>query len=255
SPEGDSDSDDEEAEGDIQSDAPSGAIGSRANKKSMSIDDEAAESEAAKKAEAEAAAESSQQAVEVIITQIETVTEINASAMWSDSDFERNAATDAFSDDFSDVGNLGESDGAVASDDAEANATHTAALIESASPTVDLNSDAEGMDLVTQLVHEASDAKSDVNEAPSIVVLASIDEEYEEEFFSDASVRTPSSQRSAESDATEFDVPHVMRNSAEKIRGIDKDAAPEKDESGVRGIEPIPDVSAIKENQNRAMNI
>ncbi|KAJ2452256.1 hypothetical protein EV183_003045 [Coemansia sp. RSA 2336] len=93
-----------------------------------------------------------------------------------------------------------------------------------------VNSDGEEVEFVTQLVPDS--ARKNVNETPSVVVMASIDEEFEEDYVTDSAKPND-------------DAVHVQRIAAD-----DDDDSPV-----VRGAEPTPDIDVVKQSQNRAINI
>ncbi|KAJ2809672.1 hypothetical protein H4S07_003120, partial [Coemansia furcata] len=112
-----------------------------------------------------------------------------------------------------------------------------------------VNSDGEEVQFVTQLVPDEKEEKADrarANESPSIVVMASIDEEYEEDY--DAKPHASPARWDSASDAV---APMgVQRMAAHAMNGDSYDEA-----DRVRGVEPTPDLGIVKESQNRAINI
>ncbi|KAJ2783995.1 hypothetical protein H4R18_001387 [Coemansia javaensis] len=199
----------------------------------------------ARKALSEAAAESARQAAEIETTHIEAAMSEAESGFNHGSGIERGAMASLFNheDDDDDVSASG---AAVASGRAASGASEDDYEFET---DASANSDGEEVELLTKIMSDAAAKKSKVVESPSIVVMASIDEEYEEEFFSDShtsvhksTARTTTFEKAAPS------VTRVQRNAVDD----DNDGA---DEKAVRGAEPTPDVSVLRESQNRAINI
>ncbi|KAJ2846252.1 hypothetical protein GGI22_006302, partial [Coemansia erecta] len=192
--------------------------------------EEDAESMAAHKALAEALAESSKQAIEVSLTELETA---EGSSVHASGIARGQEASDELESDLDMVTN--------ASDDEiefETNAS--------------VNSDGEEVEFVTELVPAHTSKNALVNESPSIVVMASIDEEFEEEYFTQST--SPASTTGADAKPEkETSVSAVQRDAADAEDDTHDDA--DADEKLVRGAEPVPDVNMIKESQNRAMNI
>ncbi|KAJ2780470.1 hypothetical protein GGI15_003527 [Coemansia interrupta] len=174
---------------------------------------------AARKALSEALVESVKQAVDEGVTELENVASDSA-----DSDFS------GIVRDATDASDGSERKSASEEDDDYEYETHGG-----------VNSDGDEVEFVTQLVADEVTKKAKVAESPSIVVMASIDEEYEEEYF------TGASSTSAATAAGE--VGHVQRNA------LDAQEDDVEEDKVIPGIEPTPDVGLIKESQNRAINI
>ncbi|KAJ1866549.1 hypothetical protein LPJ78_001715 [Coemansia sp. RSA 989] len=229
--------------------AKSTATQSRSSaRQSMAVENDAEKE--ARKALSEAAAESFQQVVDIEAT----LSESAMSAEASDEPLVARAAASG-NDDASDnaSGHDDASDNASGHDDASDNASDNASghddasdnASDNASDELDyefeteagVNSDGEEVEFVTQLVPDS--ARKNVNETPSVVVMASIDEEYEEDFATDSA---PAHKFSGEA------APHVQRNAADQDdEGVDGPV--------VRGAEPTPDIDMVKQSQNRAINI
>ncbi|KAJ2834641.1 hypothetical protein GGI24_000299 [Coemansia furcata] len=112
-----------------------------------------------------------------------------------------------------------------------------------------VNSDGEEVQFVTQLVPDEKEEKADrarANESPSIVVMASIDEEYEEDY--DTKPHASAARRDSASDVV---APMGVQRMA--VHAMNGDSYDEADR--VRGVEPTPDLGIVKESQNRAINI
>ncbi|KAI8324454.1 hypothetical protein GQ54DRAFT_338010 [Martensiomyces pterosporus] len=250
SAESDNESDDSDDSDSESSSEPRGKkakkTGTADEKKSINIDsDDDVELRAAKKAESEAAAESKSQAVEVSVTHVENAhTESGASGDWL-SGVGRDGASDLFSEHASDYG----SDAAQARD-----IPAPTASLATMEPHTEINSDGDVIEYVTQIIPEESDEKAHNKEAPSVVVLASIDEEYEEEYGTQGHSGKPGAKNTASEQGSDAEHTAVQRNAVDVVEGKDKDAYVDAD-LDVRGVEPTPDVGAVKENQNRAMNI
>ncbi|KAI9467755.1 hypothetical protein BX667DRAFT_503897 [Coemansia mojavensis] len=205
--------------------AKSTATQSRSSaRQSMAVENDAEKE--ARKALSEAAAESFQQVVDIEAT-------LSESAMSAEASDEPLVARAAAS------GNDDASDNASGHDDASDNASDNASdeLDYEFETEAGVNSDGEEVEFVTQLVPDS--ARKNVNETPSVVVMASIDEEYEEDFATDSA---PAHKFSGEA------APHVQRNAADQD---DEDV----DGPVVRGAEPTPDIDMVKQSQNRAINI
>ncbi|KAJ1994974.1 hypothetical protein GGI25_001276 [Coemansia spiralis] len=210
--------------------------------------EEDAENKAARKALSEALAESAQQAVEVSITELDTAAEPTDGASAAASGFAHDLfsdqeASDELASDMDLVTN-------VLKDDFEYE-THTG-----------VNSNGESVQFVTQLVPDVSTEKARVNETPSIVVMASIDEEYEEEYFSESSTAKPKTSTAHEVQAGAAPTADTGASSSVVQRNVvvpqamnDVDDKIDVDEKIVRGAEPATDANLVKESQNRAMNI
>ncbi|KAJ2657861.1 hypothetical protein IWW48_004325 [Coemansia sp. RSA 1200] len=200
--------------------------------------EEEAESRSARKALEEALIESSRQAIELSLTEVETAVEGADDSSDSVSGFARGFASDQ------------EASDELESDlDLVTNASDDDYEYETNSG---INSDGEAVEFVTQLVPVDSKRKADMRESPSIVVMESIDEEYEEDDVSETHKPATitgfglKAARSTGVAAVERDAPLAVGSAH---------GAADIEEPIVRGVEPIPDVSVIKESQNRAMNI
>ncbi|KAJ1732054.1 hypothetical protein LPJ72_003625 [Coemansia sp. Benny D160-2] len=200
--------------------------------------EEEAESRSARKALEEALIESSRQAIELSLTEVETAVEGADDASDGVSGFARGFASDQ------------EASDELESDlDLVTNASDDDYEYETNSG---VNSDGEAVEFVTQLVPVDSKRKADMRESPSIVVMESIDEEYEEDDVSET--RKPATTTGFGIKAARSTGVAAVERDAPLAAGSVHDAA-DIEEPIVRGVEPIPDVSIIKESQNRAMNI
>ncbi|KAJ2367594.1 hypothetical protein H4S01_002069, partial [Coemansia sp. RSA 2610] len=241
----DSESDDSDSESDDESSRPAKSSTQSRNAASQSMAVNDSEDEAARKALSEAAAESFQQAVGVEATLSESALSADESEMGS-----------ALARDAADAEDASENASENASDNASENASDNASdASEDASgddviefeTEAGVNSDGEEVEFITQLVPET--ARKNVNESPSVVVMASIDEEYEEDYFTDSHAARSASSDDDADDSDSMAAPGVQRNAAAN------DDDDNDDEPVVRGAEPTPDVGAVKESQLRAMNI
>ncbi|KAJ1723544.1 hypothetical protein LPJ53_002113 [Coemansia erecta] len=176
---------------------------------------------AARKALSEALAESAKQAVSESATELEDIASESADSDYSEAIRDAAEATNA-----TDV--IGHDRNA--DDDDYEYETNSG-----------VNSDGDEVEFVTQLVADDVTKKAKVAESPSIVVMASIDEEYEEEYFTGTST-VPAASASGEAG-------HVQRNA------VDAQEDDVEEDKVIPGIEPTPDVGLIKESQNRAINI
>ncbi|KAJ2481966.1 hypothetical protein EV174_003336 [Coemansia sp. RSA 2320] len=220
-----------DSDSDNDSDSDSEGKSSKRGKKSSADNRKAVDSEAkaARKAIVEAASESSKQAVQPTATELDL------------------AGTESVNSDASGVGRDIVSENFASDNASDADFEYVTSK--------GINSDGEEVKFVTQLVADEMDEKAKVNESPSIVVMASIDEEYEEDYFtksrSSAAKKTVVDASDAASDAE----PSPVQRNAAQAEDDDADIYAVPDEKIARGAEPIPDVSIIKESQNRAINI
>ncbi|KAJ2491904.1 hypothetical protein IWW37_001876 [Coemansia sp. RSA 2050] len=223
------------------------------------------EANAARKAVFDAAKESAQQAVKATVTELEAMAANSASFDSADEEkAERNALSEAASEsaqqavkvtateleDFAALESIGLmtkaedingrfKSGHISDDEVEFETN------------VSTNSDGEEIQFVTQLVpaeKEDNAERARANESPSIVVMASIDEEYEEDYFTSPHVT------GAKRVASNAIVPSkAQRNAVGAMNDVD-DVYDEGDKV-VRGVEPTPDLGIMKDSQNRAINI
>ncbi|KAJ2865993.1 hypothetical protein GGH94_001844 [Coemansia aciculifera] len=222
------------------------------------------EANAARKAVSDAAAESAQQAVKATATELDAMATDSASA---DGDkAERRALSEAASESIQQAVKVTatELDNAAATDSAMTDGSAVGRDVASASEddmefetNKGVNSDGEEVQFVTQLVADERQDKAErakVNESPSIVVMASIDEEYEEDYYTKPHASGARRSAHASDNASDAIVPsRVQRNAVHAMNDVD-DVYDEGDKV-VRGVEPTPDLSIIKESQNRAINI
>ncbi|KAJ2065468.1 hypothetical protein GGI17_000281 [Coemansia sp. S146] len=222
------------------------------------------EANAARKAVSDAAAESAQQVVKATATELDAMATDSASA---DGDkAERRALSEAASESAQQAVKVTatELDDAAATDSAMTDGSAVGRDVASASEddmefetNKGVNSDGEEVQFVTQLVADERQDKADrakANESPSIVVMASIDEEYEEDYYTKPHASGARRSAHVADNASNAIAPsRVQRNAVNAMNDVD-DVYDEGDKV-VRGVEPTPDLSIIKESQNRAINI
>ncbi|KAJ2697238.1 hypothetical protein H4218_004096 [Coemansia sp. IMI 209128] len=223
------------------------------------------EANAARKAVSDAAKESAQQVVKATATELEAMATNSASFESADEEKAgRNALSEAASesakqavkatatelDDFAASDSMGIMTNA-ADVIGRLNSGHVSDDEMEFETNMSVNSDGEEIQFVTQLVPAESEdfaERARANESPSIVVMASIDEEYEEDYFT--SPHVTGAKRVASNDIMPT---RVQRNVVGAMNNVDD--VYEEGDKVVRGVEPTPDLGIIKDSQNRAINI
>ncbi|KAJ2053218.1 hypothetical protein H4S04_000827 [Coemansia sp. S16] len=271
----DSDSDNEKgksanSDDDSDDDSDSGSDKKKSSRRKKSSDDKEArgefdkEANAARKAVSAAAAESAQQVVKT--TDLDAMATGSASADFDGDKAERKALSEAASESVQQAVKVTatELDDAAATDSAMTDGSAVGRDVASASEDEmefethsGVNSDGEEVKFVTQLVPDEKQDKAErakANESPSIVVMASIEEDYEEDYYTKPQASGARRSAHVSDNASDAIVPsRVQRNAVNAMHDVD-DVYDEGDKV-VRGVEPTPDISIIKESQNRAINI
>ncbi|KAJ2115464.1 hypothetical protein IW146_002294 [Coemansia sp. RSA 922] len=271
----DSDSDNEKgksanSDDDSDDDSDSGSDKKKSSRRKKSSDDKEArgefdkEANAARKAVSVAAAESAQQVVKT--TDLDAMATGSASADFDGDKAERKALSEAASESVQQAVKVTatELDDAAATDSAMTDGSAVGRDVASASEDEmefethsGVNSDGEEVKFVTQLVPDEKQDKAErakANESPSIVVMASIEEDYEEDYYTKPQASGARRSAHVSDNASNAIVPsRVQRNAVNAMNDVD-DVYDEGDKV-VRGVEPTPDISIIKESQNRAINI